>query len=202
MVRKKRGELSMLRKKRGFTLIELLVVIAIIALLVSILFPVFSRARAKARQVTCMNNLKQIGMALIMYAGDWDGYIPSASELRKPLQLFYDGGYAGKNLDIFVCPEEKPWKFAGAPNNTNWTYTYGSQYRYSYTGWFLPDYPDLASTWRFTDSYRLSTKQQFYYFLNGTSAIHLRHSTMANTLFLDGHVAAKGGDFFGTFATY
>jgi len=58
--------------RRGFTLIELLVVIAIIAILAAILFPVFAQAREKARQVSCLSNLKQMGTGLMMYAQDYD----------------------------------------------------------------------------------------------------------------------------------
>jgi prepilin-type N-terminal cleavage/methylation domain-containing protein len=58
--------------KRGFTLLELLIVIAIIAILAVILFPVFSQARAKARQATCTSNLHQLGLALAMYRQDYD----------------------------------------------------------------------------------------------------------------------------------
>jgi len=61
------------RHATGFTLIELLVVIAIIAILAAILFPVFARAREKARQSACNSNIKQLGLALIMYAQDYDG---------------------------------------------------------------------------------------------------------------------------------
>lgn len=64
-----------MKLKRGFTLIELLVVIAIIAILAAILFPVFARARERARRATCQSNLKQIGMAINMYGDDYDGYI-------------------------------------------------------------------------------------------------------------------------------
>jgi prepilin-type N-terminal cleavage/methylation domain-containing protein len=64
------------RKRGGFTLIELLVVIAIIAILAAILFPVFAQAREKARQNTCISNFKQIGLAMQMYAQDWDEALP------------------------------------------------------------------------------------------------------------------------------
>lgn len=65
--------------KCGFTLIELLVVISIIALLAAILFPVFGRAREKARQAACMSNLKQLGSAFLMYAQDFDEMFPIPS---------------------------------------------------------------------------------------------------------------------------
>ncbi len=64
----------------GFTLIELLVVIAIIAILAAILFPVFAKAREKAQQTTCMNNLKQISHAVLQYAQDYEGYGPSGAD--------------------------------------------------------------------------------------------------------------------------
>ncbi|MEP6756569.1 MAG: DUF1559 domain-containing protein, partial [Chthonomonadales bacterium] len=62
--------------RRGFTLIELLVVIAIIAILAAILFPVFAKAREAARKATCLSNLKQIGLATLMYVQDYDEQFP------------------------------------------------------------------------------------------------------------------------------
>ena len=62
-------------RRKGFTLIELLVVIAIIAILAAILFPVFAKAREKARQSSCASNLKQIGLGITQYAQDYDEYI-------------------------------------------------------------------------------------------------------------------------------
>jgi prepilin-type N-terminal cleavage/methylation domain-containing protein/prepilin-type processing-associated H-X9-DG protein len=78
------------RGRRGFTLIELLVVIAIIAILASILFPVFARAREKARQITCASDMRQVGIALTMYIQDYDEVYPEEHPpCRNPAQGVY-----------------------------------------------------------------------------------------------------------------
>src|SRR5437899_3579592 len=71
-----RKDRPMKTTKRAFTLIELLVVIAIIAILAAILFPVFAQAREKARQASCISNLKQIGMGIMQYVQDFDETYP------------------------------------------------------------------------------------------------------------------------------
>jgi len=103
----------------GFTLIELLVVIAIIAILAAILFPVFAKARDKARQATCMSNLKQVGMALVQYSQDYDESHPgvwfgpvSLQPWSQPSDAttFYkwmDAVYPYvKNEQVFNCPSD------------------------------------------------------------------------------------------------
>jgi prepilin-type N-terminal cleavage/methylation domain-containing protein/prepilin-type processing-associated H-X9-DG protein len=105
--------------KRGFTLIELLVVIAIIAILAAILFPVFARAREKARQTSCLSNLKQMGLGEKMYEQDYD---------ERTSAVYEDPANTGnsdytwidmiepyvKNEQIFECPSSedsyRSWK--------------------------------------------------------------------------------------------
>jgi len=118
----------MIQKKgiRGFTLIELLVVVAIIAVLAAILFPVFARARENARRASCMSNLKQIGLGMMMYVQDNDERYPtygySASHIPgvvAPTATYGGDWYPSpstnwfwqnmiypyvKSIQVFICP--------------------------------------------------------------------------------------------------
>jgi prepilin-type N-terminal cleavage/methylation domain-containing protein len=95
-------------KKSGFTLIELLVVIAIIAILAAILFPVFARAREKARQISCLSNMKQLGLGFAQYTQDNDEKSPNGINVYAP----GGNGWAGevypyvKSVQVYKCPDD------------------------------------------------------------------------------------------------
>jgi prepilin-type N-terminal cleavage/methylation domain-containing protein/prepilin-type processing-associated H-X9-DG protein len=113
--------------RRGFTLIELLVVIAIIAILAAILFPVFARAREKARQSSCLSNTKQLQLAILMYVQDYDetfclGNNSAGGSWVKWFTLMEP--YL-KNEQILVCPSRKTvspgygWNIRGGNSASN-----------------------------------------------------------------------------------
>jgi prepilin-type N-terminal cleavage/methylation domain-containing protein/prepilin-type processing-associated H-X9-DG protein len=99
-----------MRGHKAFTLIELLVVIAIIAILAAILFPVFARAREKARQASCQSNLKQLMLGMLMYIQDYDERFPTyywgEGNSGIPNSCTWFGGiYAYvKNVQLYECP--------------------------------------------------------------------------------------------------
>jgi prepilin-type N-terminal cleavage/methylation domain-containing protein/prepilin-type processing-associated H-X9-DG protein len=103
--------------KRGFTLIELLVVIAIIAILAAILFPVFAKAREKARQTSCLSNVKQIALAVLSYCQDNDEMMPY-NEGPSPAAHYYKFALDNvapqspllpyiKNSQLGICPSRR-----------------------------------------------------------------------------------------------
>lgn len=107
----------------GFTLIELLTVIAIIVLLAAILFPVFARARESARRVSCLSNMKQLGMGMLQYAQDYDEQYYGGTRVTSPsalIPLLAGVGWAGpiypyvKSAQIYRCPDDANDESSGA----------------------------------------------------------------------------------------
>jgi prepilin-type N-terminal cleavage/methylation domain-containing protein/prepilin-type processing-associated H-X9-DG protein len=115
------SQISLLQchRKSGFTLIELLVVIAIIAILAAILFPVFAQAREKARQAACLSNEKQIGLAFLQYASDYDESLPFGNGTIQAAPPYTanscnrTSGWAGplypyvKSKTVYLCPNDE-----------------------------------------------------------------------------------------------
>ncbi|MGC4047551.1 MAG: DUF1559 domain-containing protein [Armatimonas sp.] len=118
------------RHSTAFTLIELLVVIAIIAILAAILFPVFAQARDKARQTSCLSNIKQIGTGLMMYVQDYDELYPGAllavptvnggstSDMRMPLDMQIMPYI--KNDKIWTCPSDAGPRVPATDSRIQW----------------------------------------------------------------------------------
>ena len=123
-------------KKAAFTLIELLVVIAIIAILAAILFPVFARARENARRASCMSNLKQIGLGIMMYVQDYDEKYPLAAIVSyetPPNGLWYQNTrISPPNISWFwqqtVYPYTKSDQLYYCPSAQFTTHPYSGQY--------------------------------------------------------------------------
>ncbi len=114
-----------MQSKRGFTLIELLVVIAIIAILAAILFPVFAKAREKARQATCTSNYKQVGLASMQYVQDYDEMFPIAYCCPTPRPASWPTyGTLGplepymKSYQALYCPSTKKIMFPSVRNSS------------------------------------------------------------------------------------
>jgi prepilin-type N-terminal cleavage/methylation domain-containing protein len=151
--------------RKGFTLIELLVVIAIIAILAAILFPVFAKAREKARQSNCLSNLKQIGNGFMMYNQDYDGCYPCVDQsvwpgyalqpycgegatLAGSVDWFKNNTYVAqlqpyiKNLQLFKCPSDSNTVVNPQVGSTFTSYWY----RVWFGGWNVPQSWNGGST--------------------------------------------------------
>lgn len=160
--------------RRGFTLIELLVVIAIIAILAAILFPVFAKAREKARQTSCMNNQRQITLSVMMYTQDNAEMMPSAAKI-----------WGAINLDprVLKCPD------ITAAGNAN-AYVYSNLV----AGQALGNIPTPESSVMTGDGSHKSTAQTSNYAATYTNVAYVsadyakRHNNNIVCSYVDGHI--------------
>ena len=182
-------------RRPGFTLIELLVVIAIIAILAAILFPVFARAREKARQTSCLSNLKQIALADQMYAQDHDETLASYRSHMPGVDADYEYTYREMlhpylmNEQIWECPSGAttlggmPISYSPNISDIGIPTTADNHHRYLYAFRKLAIFEYPAETAIYTDAGP--------YWWRATSSavqnVQFRHNDGANVAFLDGH---------------
>ncbi len=114
-------------KRRAFTLIELLVVIAIIAILAAILFPVFAKAREKARQASCQSNEKQIGLAILQYVQDFDETYPRRLSFNTNLAWAEMVQPYMKSIQVFKCPSNPNTNTMGGSATIKAGYAYNAR---------------------------------------------------------------------------
>ncbi len=199
-------------QRKGFTLIELLVVIAIIAILAAILFPVFAKAREKARQSSCASNLKQIGIAQMAYAQDYDEtyggtyyHVDNAPYIRDQcgdtvqFWTLYLEPYV-KSPGVYVCPSgeysnsvSSRCRIPSIEDPTNNTHVRSYNINITMVGWGGVSIASLNQP-----SNTIHMLDGGYHFLFGDTTpgawdygsgyVANRHSDGANVLWADGHV--------------
>ena len=206
-----------MRSTRAFTLIELLVVIAIIAILAAILFPVFARAREKARQAACQSNLKQVVMALHMYADDHDETLCYATMglgaqwMDEPYTWWGVTQPYLRNSKVLRCPSRRDitdgcggfeWNATGGTwrGGLPWNgFGFHRQAPFTYHNWFIShsDVSEPASSVILADpgAGEHSVSGTAFSAVERPEELPTHHNGMGNYAFFDGHVKAlKLGD--------
>ena len=194
------------RTPAAFTLIELLVVVSIIAILAAMLLPALAKARERANQTQCMNNLRQLAFADLAYTEDWDGYFcPASYSVGLIPWVRIIDPYVNNDVRFFVCPTEH-WNLVvwfPAPRDLS----YGiNLYYVGSTGAKLSKMESGEDTIFFGDSGRRLNSgggsdrhntlwieyAEPYVFLPAVHFVYTRHSGRANLSYGDGHASLVG----------
>lgn len=204
-------------RKRSFTLIELLVVIAIIAILAAMLLPALKNAKDSAKSISCLGNLKQLGLGLASYANDYELYYP-AWRRASPYNYWYNYDYFGEYVNgpkgsqpnttnsVFWCPGDSrsiimsgtadiPTQVKGTEPNYN--YTVDASFATANDNYInlksirFPEKKIIVSDAKFACtvnySHILSWGVPYSYYVNTTAQLIARHKRMHNLLCFDGH---------------